>query len=269
MNAPEAAGTISGLVVGIATLAAFFLLVGLVVLLRTRSDGKVEVKLADVAVAVVPVLLGLLAFGVITKFEVGPEKLTVERAATAIRQASAATIDRQVSRLPVEPIETSPKGPVVDIPTLINKRTEGLSFTLGAGGYVGGAIQQYLSALTKFPFFRYVVFNNPDGSLFGVIDARKLAALVEQGAEIESWDRLADLINRGDSEAIARLPGFVPREMAVSESTDKQEALQKLENADVDWLPVVDGNGRFVGGVERSRLTASLILDVANRLKQQ
>jgi hypothetical protein len=268
MNPSETAGGINEWVVGVATLVAFFILVAAVVLVRTRSKGKVEIKLADVAIAVVPVLLGLLAFGVITKFEVGSDKLTVERAATAIRQASAATIDRQVSRLPLELIETSPKGPVVDIPSLVAKQTEGLSFTLGLGGYVGGAIQEYLSALTKYPFFRYVVFNNTDGSLFGVIDARKLSALVEQGPEIGSWDQLADIINRGDGATLARLPGFIPREMAVTENADKQETLQRLEDADADWLPVVDGTGRFIGGIERSRLTASLILDVANQLKQ-
>jgi hypothetical protein len=57
-------------------------------------------------------------------------------------------------------------------------------------------------------------------------------------------------------------------EGAIAENADKPETLQRPEDADADWLPVVDGNRRFIGGIDRSRLTASLILDVANRLKQ-
>ncbi len=42
-----------------------------------------------------------------------------------------------------------------------------------------------------------------------------------------------------------------------------------MDGLRVDSLPVVDNAGYFVGTVERSRLTASLILEVVNRLEPQ
>jgi hypothetical protein len=40
-----------------------------------------------------------------------------------------------------------------------------------------------------------------------------------------------------------------------------------MEQLGTDWLPVLDQGGRLVGVIDRSRLTASLILDVANQLQ--
>jgi CBS-domain-containing membrane protein len=56
-------------------------------------------------------------------------------------------------------------------------------------------------------------------------------------------------------------------DMALSVDVTKRDALARLEEADLDWLPAVSGDGRFAGIIERSRLTASLILDVAAQLE--
>jgi hypothetical protein len=42
-----------------------------------------------------------------------------------------------------------------------------------------------------------------------------------------------------------------------------------METSNRDWLPVVGANGQLAGIVERSRLVASLILDVTNQLTNQ
>jgi hypothetical protein len=41
-----------------------------------------------------------------------------------------------------------------------------------------------------------------------------------------------------------------------------------MEKLDADWLPVVNADGAFSGVVDRSRVTASLILDVAAQLER-
>ena len=46
----------------------------------------------------------------------------------------------------------------------------------------------------------------------------------------------------------------------------KREALDRMGNLQVDNLPVIDEDGAFVGTVNRSQLTASLILEIARRL---
>ncbi len=42
-----------------------------------------------------------------------------------------------------------------------------------------------------------------------------------------------------------------------------------MDELNVEVLPVLDEAARFIGVLNRSRLTASLILDVSNRLSQE
>jgi len=65
------------------------------------------------------------------------------------------------------------------------------------------------------------------------------------------------------------MPSFKSSVDAVNErTTDKSQALQKMELLNVDTLPVVNDNGQFVGVVDRSRLTASFLIDVSKQLKK-
>ncbi len=78
------------------------------------------------------------------------------------------------------------------------------------------------------------------------------------------------LPNRGDPPSLERLrnlPGFVPGEYAVTPTANKRFVLEKMEERNVETLPVVDSQKRFVGMVERTRLTASLIIEVAEKLE--
>lgn len=50
-------------------------------------------------------------------------------------------------------------------------------------------------------------------------------------------------------------------------NADKKTVLEKMENLGLEILPVVSEKGKFLGVVDRSRLTSSLIIDMANKLK--
>ena len=52
----------------------------------------------------------------------------------------------------------------------------------------------------------------------------------------------------------------------MTDGADKRQVLARMEETGRDWLPVIGANGGLEGIVERSRLTASLILDVTDRL---
>jgi hypothetical protein len=248
----------------IAALAAFaVVLIGLLVL-RGFSGGKFEVRLADAVIAVLPVVVWLLITGKIAKLDISADRIALETR-EAILEASTRPVEGQVTGLPVVPVEAAEKGASGDLGRLVAEGVQALLFRLGAGGYVGVAIEEYLSALTRSPAFRYVLLEEPDGALFGIVDARKLQALVEQ--RHVSWDQLADWINADDRDALRILPGFVATDQAIAETTDKQNALARMEKLNTDWLPVISNGGRFLGVVERSRLTASLILDVTAQLK--
>jgi CBS-domain-containing membrane protein len=86
----------------------------------------------------------------------------------------------------------------------------------------------------------------------------------------EGYKQLQRLLNAGDERAqkeLAKLPGFVPIAHAVTASTSKRDALALMENINSDSLPVVNDQQRFTGTVNRSKLTAGLILAVTDKLE--
>ena len=204
------------------------LLIALVAI-RTVSAGRIEVKLTDAAIAAIPVLLWLLASGQVTRLVVGAEGITVETTRMAILEAADRPIENQVAPLPVAPVEIAVKGSPAEIPGLLARGITALQFQLGFGGYVGDIIREYLQALTASPSFRYVVITNQDGTLFGIMDAHRLAAALGNPLGTASWNTFAELLNRNNPAGIADLGaryGFVPAGNAVGAMADcclKQE----------------------------------------------
>ncbi|WP_305043113.1 CBS domain-containing protein [Geoalkalibacter sp.] len=251
----------------ILSVGSFLAILAALVLLRARST-RFEVKPADIVVAVVPVVLFLLVTGKLQKVEIGEGGVKIE---AAFVKASEQLIDPQVTPLtgvPAEPVRLDPKEAVSKIPQLIERRTEGLLFRLGHGGYWGPAIEEYFAALTRQPFFKYLIIEHSDGRFFGIVDARALGELLRNPNAPYRADDLARWLNQTDTKVLTRLPGFVAAADAVSTGTDKFQALQRMEALGVERLPAVDEAQRFVGMVERSRLTASLLIDVTKSLQK-
>jgi hypothetical protein len=250
------------------SVGSFILILAMLVLLRAKS-ARFEVKPADIVVAVVPVVVFLLVTGKLQKFEIGEGGVKIE---TAFVRASASTIAPQVTPLvgiPAEPVRLGPKGGIIELPRLLESETEGLTFRLGHGGYWGPAIAEYFVALSRQPFLKYVIIEDRDGRFFGLANARPLAEFFQQGyGSPFSADSLAEWLNSSDTKALAQLPGFIGADDTVSKGTDKYQALLKMETLNVDRLPAINEAGRFAGMVERSRLTASLLIDVAKNLNK-
>ena len=156
-----------------------------------------------------------------------------------------------------------------EIPQLIQRKTEGLLFRLGHGGYWGAAIEQYLVLLVNQPFLKYLILENPDGTFFAMANARELTALLQAKPPPYTAQQFAEWLNAGNREALALLPGLIAAQNAVTKETDKGQALQKMEALNIDTLPALDEKKRFVGIVNRSRLTASLLIDVARNLEKK
>lgn len=247
-----------------------------VVGLRTYTDGKIEVKLTDAAIAIIAAGLMLFMTGRISKLVVGSAGVTVETTREIILAASAQPIGNQVSKvastaLPVVNVDVALKAGVGDIPALVKREVPALEFVLGNNGYVGLAIQQYFETLVKYPFFRFVVILKSDKSLFGMIDGRKMLGILQDPNSELRFDTFARALNQGgaaEQAMLAKLPGFVPASAAVTRSSEKTDALEKMEELGSDWLPVLGEKNTFDGVVERSRVTASLILDVTNQLRK-
>ncbi len=246
-------------------LLPFAVVLAVIVLLRVRSGGKLEVKTPEIVLAAVPVALWLLATGRLESLSIGDLTIKAFQTAAAVRVGQDA---QALEPLAVEEVRASPKESTSRIPELLARRTQALTVRLGAGGYVASAMQSYLDELTAAPHLRWLVVEDADGRFFGLADAREVeAATRSRRLDI---DELAGRLNQGsahDREWLAgALPGFVPLADALPADATRQVALQRFERTTADALPVLDPEGRLRGMVRRDTLVAGLLADVTARL---
>lgn len=249
--------------------------VGLVlasIFLRVYTAGKYEIKPTDLVFVVVPLLVAGIATGRLT----GLDMFGVRADLSAFWAEAADTkIEAQISSAPdssvgdvTELLNTATKGGVGEIPRLIASKTNALTFSLGMGGYYGPVIEEYFDRLYGSSYLRYVIVNNADGSLFGMYPAADLIAYL-RAAGPDAYAELERNLNRADGSAqewLTQLPGFVSAKSALTANVSKRDALQTMADLEAESLPVVDENQRFLGTVERSKLTTSLVLAVTDRV---
>jgi hypothetical protein len=264
----------------IVLLAFGAVLAGASLFLRALTAGKYEFQTIDLIFLVIPLLVVALATGNLRSVDffglrADLTDLWTEVGRSEIRdQVSEPTPSARQDAIDVDIFESAAKSSLEDLPQVIGRQPEVLEFKLGHGGYRGVAIAEYFEALDGR--LRIVVVNDQNDNLFGIYSApvlisslRFISSLRSSG---EGYDLLGDLLNSGNEEArsrLATLPGFVGADNAVTEATSKRDALARMEKLDTDVLPVVNEEGRFVGTVGRSKLTAGLILTVSDRLEDR
>lgn len=241
------------------------------VFLRARSNGKYDIKSMDLALIFVPLLIGLIATGKIKKLTVGGVAIeTAEAFVKASRQPIAEQIAYSVPvgiEGVVRTVETGPKGAVDRIPELIRTKTEALEFYLGSNRYWGPAIEKYLESLDAYNFLRYAIVYERDGTLFGIFRSRELLGYFRKEGR-KAYAFFAEKLNSGDKDALKDLPGFIRAQEQINTGVHKKDILKKMEESNLDILPVTDKYGRFVGVVQRDRIVASLIIDIAAKLEK-
>ena len=255
-------------------LAAGFVLFVISLIIRARTDGKYEIRPVDLILILVPVFVWLFGTGKITKFniagvEVETAKAFIVAAEKPIKFTSLHIPETMVDDI-IHNVEKARKTGVDEIPKLIKKKTEALEFQLGYGGYWGPAIEKYFETLGEAGFLKYVLIYNGDRKLFGVYDSQPLLVhLQNQGKE--GYNLFAKYLGRADQvskKGLQNLPGFVSVSDSVTPGSNKRIALETMERLNSDILPVVDQERRFIGLVDRNKLTASLIIDVTRAMEE-
>ncbi|MEH6472754.1 MAG: CBS domain-containing protein [Halopseudomonas sp.] len=254
------------------------LLLGLVLLaiavfLRLHYGDKYELKTLDLVLVILPLIFVLLISGKMKVLEAFGIKADFSE---LFAHAAKTTIEKQVDskKFPevdevVNMLEMASKGGVREIPGLIENKTEALVFRLGHRGYYGPAIQEYFDALQASSYLQYFIVIDREGKLFGIYDVPDLAIYFQSDRD-HPYEKFAEWLNQADEDsqrALKKLPGFIEADQAVPREMSKQDTLKRMDTLRVDSLPVVDDRGFFVGTVDRSQLTASLILDVVSRFE--
>lgn len=242
---------------------------------RVKSGDRYEIRTIHLVLLLLPVFLWLFITGKITKLNIAG--VEVEAAAAAFVEAAR----KPISFTPqtreslvddvISTVQRAEKLGVERIPSLITRKTEALEFQLGHGGYWGPAIAKYFEVLSSAGFLKYVlIYRNRERTLFGAYDARSLLVALQNQGE-SGYASLAAQLNDGDQaalDALRTLPGFVSAADAVTPESNKRMALETMERLNRDFLPVVDGEGRFIGIVDRSGVTASLIIAVTRAMEE-
>jgi len=243
------------------------------VVARVHSAGKYEIKTTDLVFLFVPLLLVALATGKIK----GLDAFGVRADLSELwAQAAKGKIQPQVTGAKpvsvqdvVQASEMAMKGGLGELQRLVERKVDALAFRLGSGGYYSQAIRSYLEKLSGSSHLRGIVVQEGDGTLFGMYVAADLISYLNIAGD-RGYQEFQQLLNSGDASARARLaalPGFVAAKDAVTASTSKRDALATMARLDVSSLPVVDADRRFSGTIDRSRLTASLILAVSEKVE--
>jgi hypothetical protein len=245
---------------------------------RQLSGGTFEIRWSEVTLLVLPVLLWSLASGQFESFRLSSTGLQIK---TAFQRAASkqVVLDDKIVRLAMPKMsrkESSSKLYIVK-----RKHPETLDLQLRQDeGYDQGALMEYIYDLTDTAGFKYFLFFDkaPSKPFLGGIGAPDLCrSLAEsntnsglpatQDQPTMSVSMLTEILNcKRDFEPIRRLRGFVDRDQALRKSADKRTALTRMEELGTTWLPVVD-RGKLVGVVDRSELSAGLLMDVVKALE--
>ena len=125
--------------------------------------------------------------------------------------------------------------------------------TLGKESYNEEVLKKYLEKLTKFDFFKYVLFLNEDTTFRGYIHARNLLdQLLDKS--IEDKDKIISKINIGDVEGIL---GF--KNNSIRDNISNRDALKIMEEKGITEAAVVDKDRKFKGFTNQDMITTRII----------
>jgi hypothetical protein len=214
-----------------------------------------------ILIAILPVLFWLFASGRLASFKAFGVEMK-----SAIRQVSSETIQADQALITSSTIEFAPvdpdvKGKIAKIAAYIQRKVPAISFELGRQGYYeAAAIQRYLDDLCAYNFFKWVVFKHRDGRFAGLISAHKLRAF-GRSAEAQQTG-YQSIVRKIEAQTVGDLPGFIGPESELSATSTKGQAIEKLSKTDLDDLPVVDGQRKFVGVLNRGQVQSSILASI-------
>lgn len=232
----------------------FILIVLAFVYLRTKSDGKYEIKLTDIIMGILPVAIWLLLSGNISELQVGDlrVKLNEEFKRNIVQETSLK------DNLLADGENYFSIG--VDCEYAIEPDIKNNSPYPGGSSYTYVIIQKdceddkYGHAHPKF----WAILSFKDLSE-GFLDPRSKL----NGKLFLLWAKERDFKSLSES-----LPSFVSVQNAVTFKTDKLTALEKMEELNVEFLPVIDEDKTFLGVVTKSKLTTSFLVNIGRDLRK-
>jgi len=231
--------------------ASFFLVLLILILINAKVNGGFKIETSWLGISLCPVILWLLATGQLAEF-------TGFGLAFKLNQVSAkpVSLNLEGDRIEPAPVPLEEKEGLARLPELVKHRIAALALQVNRRGYYSNAaIRQYLEELTRYTFFHHVVFTETDGKFRGIMPARDLLDQMRQ--------KDLDLVKLIEEGALDRLVGV--QTMPITTNSSKRDALKKMDDQQLSEVPVVNEAGRFVGMVERDKLTSNILLQLVTQ----
>ena len=235
----------------------------LVLILRNKIGKDYEIKNSDILIGIVPLALWLLLTGKITNFEYGDLKIS-----SAFAKASNQSISGTINEVYDNDIVSAEKESLVKLEQILASKPEALIFYSGKDQrlYASGIIKDYFVKLSASTL-QYLIILDTENEFIGMISLDRFMQTISEDPTID-LNKFAQWLNNGEDNKFSEIKGFITDEQAVSKTTSKIQALEKIEELKTKFLPVVEQN-KLIGIIERDQLSTSLLMDISKNINQQ
>lgn len=237
-----------------------FLAVGIIVVYVMKTYLALEGDNLFVSLLLIPVVIYLVLSGRLSELRAGDLSLVFNQAMKETVMPSLSSVE-----LPIEPMEAVTKGgysPLQETMRRLSrlKETKPVTLTLNLGrGYVDEAIEFYISSLSQFPSFRFVVLLDERDKVVGYFPVNAFLLIIRNE---DVAGRFIGNIRDGDLDELNQFPGIITE--TVSPKASNIEALETLQKGDYDALLVVDETGNLRGVVQRDKIIGNMLLSMAS-----
>jgi len=255
-------------------IVGFVVLLAIIILIRIKTNNKVEIKTNDLVVALIPVVLILFLSGEISKVTIGDLSFEKKFSEAVEKKLENDITPVDFGTKPVGNFTTSTVSATTQEVSserkatreelkFLDKDLEGLTFELGYTNYDPTIIKEYFDKLTGL---KYIIIKNENGLFKGLFDAQILMRYVNQ-SENESWTNLKNKIEASDLDYFKNIPSFISSDVAITEDEDRLQAMKKFQEHKLTLLPVIDADGLFKGILQRDNLANEILIMLSNTIE--
>lgn len=238
----------------------------------TKSYLAITDSATLIALLVVPLLLYGIASGRLTEFS-GPGGWGAK-----FREAARQPVD--LSLQPVDLNDTELQiVQKTNYKDLLQRQRAGaihgerpiiMSLTMGQRGqqpvlqrYNRPSFEDYLGSLTRFPKFKFIVFQDANSQFVGYLPVQTLQGIAK--VEIYIGELLSN-VNAGNVSDLLAMPGIISR--TISPGTSNAEALETMSKLGVDSILVIDQATQKIKGIaERIEILSHMLLALSGGTK--
>lgn len=231
-------------------IASFFIILTGIAYINFRLNGEFKIETSWLALGLTPVIIWLLTTQQLSEFSGFGLAFKLNKV-----KAKPVSLKYDGDKINPEHISRDTKAGLGKIELFKANKVAAVTLEVGRQRYYSNsAIKSYLRELTQFAFFKYVLFQDKNNKFKGIIPATEMLNQMENQRL-----NLVKVIESGD---ITTIQGVST--VALPSDSSKQRALQVIEESGLPELPVVDDSGSFVGVVERSKITSSIVAQLVS-----